>query len=119
MISYKIFKETIEALLKQDEKEDRFSDNLLEFTDGARPLMLLSKELTIATFNLLEEIFDDKNGWIAWWYYDNDKGKGNLKAWCDNHKKIKLKTIKDLYNYLVRNKNDNINRRSSNCNRMG
>ena len=63
---------------------------------------------TETVIDLLEFIFDDKNQWIRYWVLELDFGKyyedGDIKY--DDGEVIQLKTVEDLYDLLVRNREE-------------
>lgn len=54
--------------------------------------------------NILQSAMEDKNDWIGYWLYDLEYGNkykpGMIKD--KNKKNIKLKTVNDLYNLLIK-----------------
>ena len=64
---------------------------------------------TETVIDLLEFIFNDKNQWIKYWIFELDFGKnyedGDAKDADGSN--IPLKTVEDLYDFLVRNMKEN------------
>ncbi len=53
--------------------------------------------------NLLASVVGDKGGWISWYVFENDFGKGGLTAGMKDDKKMKeVNTLKKLYNFIKR-----------------
>ena len=106
MISKKTFIETIETIEKQYRQESAIGV-LLEDMTGYEHFFDVSNNVVAALLKVLEEIFEDTTcGWISWWIYEKDFGKKNLKAVMANKKGIKLKTAGQLYDFLIKERNE-------------
>ena len=115
MISKKLFKKVIKAIQKQNKKEHDFCDAIEKIVDG-RIVPQMSVDLHEVLIKILEEIFDDEideyNNWLTWWMYEKDYGKNKkMIAWDNDNKEIKLDTVDELYNFLMKNKIDKMNKK--------
>lgn len=110
MIPRELFKDCIEALQKQYEKEIRFADFMEEYLDG-RCVPTLSDDVQSALVNLLSYVMEPTTAihegwdtWVEWWVYEKDFGRDiKIKAFDENDKEISLNTVDELYDYLVAN----------------
>lgn len=91
----KQFKKIIDNLKKVSDRERRvygMKVDLFEFTD----------EYHLIISALLEALYGEAGAdWIAWYCYENDFGRGSLKAYDKDNKEI-CNTIESLYK-TVRN----------------
>lgn len=89
------FENDLRDLLYNTEKDTDFLDGAM-FTDCRMEDYILQ---------LLENMFEDFNGWIGYWIYDLEFGaKWTPDSITDvNGKSIKLQTKEDLYNFLIHN----------------
>lgn len=62
----------------------------------------------------LEELLREKknlqydHGWIDWWIYENDFGENkSICAYDKDDNEIILNTVDELYDFLIKNMNDN------------
>lgn len=89
----KQFKKLINNLKKVSDRERRLYGmkvDLFEFTDEYHAIITA----------LMESIYGESNtDWIFWYCYENDFGRGSLKAYDENDKEI-LNTIDELYNFI-------------------
>ena len=92
------FTEVMKELVSLKEAEEalrcafsKFDPNFC-FISFSRYENLVTKSIKIA--------MNDKNDWIEYWIYECDCGKNTkLKVTC-NGKKVKFRTIEDLYNLI-------------------
>lgn len=113
MISKQTFINTIEAIKRQDKKEQEFSEALDTIVDG-RFVSQMSVDIHSALVTVLEEIFQDKDEWISWWMYETSFGQDKkMKAYDGDvdkgGKEIKLGDAGKLYDFLLKNMEDNKN----------
>jgi hypothetical protein len=100
-MKYKQFERLILAIQESDKERDNFNDALSPFNDGWT-IITLGYNLTKAVINYLEDVFNDKCNYIDWWLYEDVE-----KVIYENDKQIKVKTIRQLYDFLMKNKGDN------------
>ena len=107
MLSKEIFIETLQFIydrqLGQEKMHSAMKD---EFEDAIFwPYSKYESQL----IKVLEDIFDDKNGWISWYIYEADFGQTFDCAYeSDGSTEIPLKTPEDLYKFLVENMSEDI-----------
>ena len=97
-ISKEVFVETINNIIKQSEKMDRFSRALEEVADGY--VVFDSNNLYLESLlQVLNIALDDKDDYISWWLYEDVE----KVVWCGD-KAIDLSTPEKLYDFLTENK---------------
>lgn len=107
MITFDEFNRYINAIKDEEELQDKITDAVSEYNQKQNMsvcLVIPSQDYVIV--DLLAKIMDDKNEWISYWVYELDCGK-SYKDGCVTDKDggiIKLKTIKDLWNLLMSEK---------------
>jgi len=85
--------------LKKFRKEyDDGVAGLSKLFDGGLGTFLGKQEAFIVS--LMEKVSGDKYQWISWYVYDNDWGKGGLKANNPGEKGKKIDTYKKLYDMI-------------------
>lgn len=88
----------------QDKIQDLFRDNIdnqeMDFMNAGS--ICIGHETIVV--ELLENMFNDKNGWISWWTFERDYGRDVLATDVkdNNGKYIDLTTPEKLYDYLVK-----------------
>lgn len=104
MISKEGFIILINAILNQEEFENKFATDLEKYFDG-HIVSNISSKLIKTIIKVLEMEMNDKNdGWIEWWLYDApDAGKNEKGRYVtvDGNKNYELKSVGDLYDFLV------------------
>lgn len=102
MITKKVFVQTIEAMIKQEDKDREFATFMEKYLDG-NFVPMMNEHLHSALVNVLNSVFDDTCKWIEWWIYEKDFGRNDsLKATYKNGREIKLNTAEQLYDFLVK-----------------
>ena len=93
-ITYDEFKKYIEKIIANEEYIDKLSALDINIWEH-----LTYSELCV---RLLEKLVDDEDaGWISWWLWENEMGKGELQVFDKNDKEIPSQTIKDLWNLIT------------------
>lgn len=109
MITKKEFCKIIDDLKRNDE----FLDDICDvFKKHQREEQIYSTGLEDTIVNLLETIFNDnKTNWISYWIWELDFGEKYNEG--DVTKKdgtiIPLKTVEELYDFLIKNMENNNN----------
>ena len=100
-ISYDEFERYLLVLKKELDKEEKVNDTLIcsGLLERGWWLNLTDGKLLDTYVNMLENLVKDENSFISWFVWENDFGKKELDI---DGKKIK--TIKQLYNILVKEK---------------
>ena len=101
IIDYKTFERTI---LDLKEMEEFYSELEKVYGKYDGEAFIMPPPFNWSPIKLLKAIFHDEEDWIDYWVYELDYGKdyqdGDV---IQNGKNIPLKTIEDLYNFLLRN----------------
>lgn len=100
LISKELFVETIQFIKdRQVGQENLHASMKEEFGDALFwPYCKYETQLV----KVLENIFNDKDGWISWYIYEANFGQTFDCAYeSDGITKITLKTPEDLYNFLI------------------
>lgn len=101
-MDFKTFKECIDSIIDVHKKEIElgriFDSYIVNFSDN----------LIGCTIKLLEERMNDDYQWIDYWLWELDFGDTweKYKIIDKNGEDIKLQTIEDLYNLLIKEKNN-------------
>lgn len=107
MITLELFKEIIDAMHKQEEKEHKFADAMEDMLDG-RFVPQLSVDLHTVLMKLLREAFDDRCDWLSYWVYDMDFGANDKMVTSmstdGKEESIELDTVEKMYDFLIENK---------------
>ena len=100
-ISYDEFERYLLVLKKELDKEEKVNDTLIcsGLLERGWWLNLTDGKLLDTYVNMLENLVKDENSFISWFVWENDWGRKELDI---DGKKIK--TIKQLYNILVKEK---------------
>ena len=102
-MTFKLFKETIEAIIAQQKHDDKCSDAFQLILNEDRVNFGYDNSILItAIFRLLKEVMQDEGEWIDYWVFDLECGK-EYKKGCATEKdgkEIKIDTIENLYKYL-------------------
>ncbi len=79
------------------------TDSVMSDSMNAASLMICHEDIVI---NLLEKIFDDKEI-ISWWLYEKNYGKNfKMGDFEVDGQQIDLTTAENLYDYLLKEKNE-------------
>lgn len=101
IIDYKTFERTI---LDLKEMEEFYSELEKIYGKYNWETSIMPLSFNWSSMNLLKAIFHDELDWIDYWVYELNYGKdyqdGDV---IQNGKNVPLKTIEDLYNFLLRN----------------
>ena len=108
VLEFKVFKEIMEQLQKYDELSEQVDKISQELCKDFPPLNIFGlAEIPITNvIKLLKFIFNDEGNWsnIDYFIYELEYGK-KYKKGCytdENGEEIKLGTIEDLYNLLIK-----------------
>jgi len=92
-MTYSTFLNVIQQLQKQDhvlQKLYKYNINLLDLVDPYHSIIS----------DLIKEIYGEEGyDWFSWFCYENNYGKGELKAWDENKNNI-CYDVKTLWEYL-------------------
>lgn len=110
MLMREQFRKAIEFCQKLDERESKFSDALDEFQGNDDFRTSFCSNISSSIIYWLQDVMNDTDT-ISWWYYDcPEQGKCKNDSSCTielsrNKKERKwvLRTIDDLYEYLLDN----------------
>ena len=93
----------ITALKKQHNKEEKWYSTFKEMFDG-HLVPQFAGDLEEAIVKMLEIAYNDKNGTISWWIYEQEFGQKCKEepAMWDNNGPIPLRNIDELYNCLIK-----------------
>lgn len=102
----KLFENLITALKEQLELDKKNSDLLGEVFTDSYLIMYPNSIIIEAVISFLEDYFNDEGEWVSYFVYELDFGE---KWYSDcvldsDGKNIPLKTIEDLYNFLIKGK---------------
>ena len=100
MIPYELFEKTIQKIQAKEESDHKVTKLLDSMCDGY-PIFGVDNGFTVAMLNLLKVGMQDMGDTISWWLYE-DVEKDIW--WQEDGKEVEchLETIRDLYDYLVR-----------------
>jgi hypothetical protein len=109
MNNKKLLENSLKILKSQSNYDKDFSHHMnFLFPNAFEANLLPTNYLYELVFNLLEYIFQDYDKWIEYFVYELNFGQknitGELKIFDKNKKEIPLSTIDDLYNFLIKNK---------------
>lgn len=93
----------ITALKKQYEKEEKWQKTFNEMFDG-HLVPQFSSDLENAIIKMLEVAYNDKDGTISWWIYEQEFGKKCREIpamWDKDGNPIHLRNIDELYKFLI------------------
>lgn len=105
MITKETFVSTMDTLRKQYHQEEAIVLLLQEMTDRDGCNFDVSDKIVSCLIKVLEDMFDDRFGWICWFIYEKDFGEKKLRAYDVNKKGIKLNTAAQLYDFLIKEMN--------------
>lgn len=104
IINYEDFEKNINIIKSYIDFENRLYDS----TNGAFDLLEIEEiqNLLYALKDSLEREFEDKSEWIDYFCFETNFGEKDLKCSIIENgieTKVKLNTIKDLYDILIKN----------------
>lgn len=99
------FTNYINLIQEQSERECRLHSALEEITDG-RFIVLLSDEIESALLEMIDDYFGDMDNTTSYWLYELDQKRKDAElegkfSFFVNDIPIPLRTIEDLYTYLM------------------
>lgn len=100
-----------EKILKKIVKVSEFSFGMYELANkyGCLEEFCLDNIPSVETecIDLLEKIMNDNSEWISYWIYELNCGKHNDCTITENYveRKVSIKTIEELYDFLIGNPN--------------
>lgn len=97
-----VLEEGIRKMKELDEIEDAFKKPLAMLNPDSFNFLALSKCATDYLW-FLKELFRDESDWISYFLYDCEQGKRPMEITFKSGKKMKLKTVRQLY-YLLTSK---------------
>lgn len=114
MISREKFKHYMNIIKELEEKESLFIDTINKLSDGEGGISFIYSQPIIALQNLLCECFDidyEDSDYdpIGYFIYELNWGKDEMSKdciWYDNNNKISLTNLDELYDYLVKLKEE-------------
>ena len=111
MLTKTQFTNIINYCIKQDQKDEAFSNALQTYTED-KDFTGFFRQNTSEILGWLEDIMEDNSKYplISWWYYENDKGKNDLSIQYSKDitaLQKKIPTPEDLYDTLVIESNSN------------
>lgn len=100
MIPYELFEKTIQKIQAKEESDHKFTKLLDSMCDGY-PIFGVDNGFIVAMLNLLKAGMQDRGDTISWWLYEDVE---KVIWWQEDGKEVEchLSTIRDLYDYLVR-----------------
>lgn len=105
MITLEQFKSYMQKLDEIEKKEENLDNALKDISPDFGGISFI--EITDVVYEILKDVFKDKFDWIGYWRWELEKGtkwkKGTITE--KNGKEIKLKTVEDLYNLLIKEMN--------------
>ena len=104
MITYELFEKIINSLRAKEESDHKVTKLLDTMCDGY-PIFGVDNGFTVAMLNLLKTGMQDMGDTISWWLYEDVE---KTIWWQEDSKEVAchLKTVRDLYDYLVRESPD-------------
>lgn len=106
MLSKDLFIETINFIKERQLGQEKMHSLLkTEFEDAIFwPYGRYESQM----IDVLQDIFNDEGEWISWYIYEADFGENFDCAYeSDGTTRVPLKTPEDLYNFLVKNMEEN------------
>lgn len=106
MISKQSFINIINTLIKQNRREEAFTEAMEAFTEENNIYFNISSGYVNDIIEILSEEFDDEYDTISWWMYDagplcgDEYYREDCLVYCEG-KGYKIKTPADLYDYLI------------------
>ena len=101
-MTYKQFEDLINELVSIKRAEDKLNTAFKQFEPDFNYICFGRYETLVV--KSLELAMNDTSSWISYWLYDCGCGKNSVGKVKDKHGKvIPLKTIKDLYNCIIKN----------------
>jgi hypothetical protein len=99
-----LFIEAINAIDKQFKVDIKFSENLGVAFPHAFTANLLPDNSTITDsfIKVLEQLMNDKGGWINWFCYETEFGREQMEAYDEEGKPIPLGSAGELYDFLTK-----------------
>lgn len=101
MINKKIFIRIIKSIQEQDKIDDDLGKALETVCDSYCMYGTKNKKYD-ALHILLKEVFNDKGDWISWWLYEAVDKYVYIDSFRGK-KKLSLKTVEQLYDFLIQN----------------
>ena len=106
-MKFENFEKILNAIELTLEKNSKRSEILSELYES---FVVTEPDLVSDVIKLLESEFADEGEWISYFIYDLSFGKDYQDGCITDHdKNISLKTIRELYDFLLKNKNKNEN----------
>lgn len=108
MISKEEFVKIINRLRDYNDLQDKIQDLFRDNIDNQEMDFINAGSICVGhetiVIQLLENMFNDKNGLISWWIFERDYGREVLTTDVkdNNGKYIDLSTPEKLYDYLVK-----------------
>ena len=111
LISYSTFCNILTHFKDEDEFADKFRTLLYQYDkrEFIDPDSFHDFNMHSLMLDVLEEIFQDKNHWIAYYIYELDYGNAYKPGMInyDDGRDVPLRTPQDLWNLLMENLNEN------------
>jgi len=99
MISKKKFCEILEQIKEQEKIDEEFS-KALETVCDSWCIYNTKNKIYKVLWDLLKEIFGDKEDWMSWWVYEDVE---KVITYNNSKKQTILKTPEQLYDFLINN----------------
>jgi hypothetical protein len=96
---YQQFAKYITAIRNQEEKELRVAKALEEILDG-RFVPTFATEVTVCLVDCIESYFECGDT-VQWWLWERNEDNEEFDDFYQDHIAVPMKTMKNLYNYLV------------------
>ncbi len=94
----------VDAINKYHEREELLAKALEPFNDSYT-IIEFCPDIIKCIFDYINEEFEDIGDWFGYWFYELDQGKNKtLGGVLEDGAPIKLDTLEDVYNFMLKNK---------------
>jgi hypothetical protein len=103
MLKYEKFYDAIQDLKEFMDEQDKLDAVLKVISPTGTCVCEFGNKFIDDYIGLLEELVGDKDGWIAWYVFENGFGEKGLEAKMPNGEIKKIISEKVLYDFFITN----------------
>lgn len=100
-MDFKMFKKIINTIKKHRKWQDKCTDFFEKnFCTDTWAFVTIGNDLIELLMEILKNEFNDKDGWIGWWLYEDVE----KIIYYPDETMENIEKIEDFYNFLIKNK---------------